>query len=77
MMGKLPVLMAKPATAIVDYVQGYKKDWTTLEPLVESLRIDEDDLFQIPFEDFSALVPYYQSRRIEDFVKGLSKEFAP
>ncbi len=76
MMGNLPVLMAKPATAIVDYAQVYKKDWTTLEPLVKSLRIDEDDLSQIPIEDFSGLVPYYQSRRIEQFVKCISKELA-
>ena len=36
--------MAKPLKALADYVAVRGKDWISSEPLVESLRIDEDNL---------------------------------
>ena len=36
--------MAKPWKAICDYVFCYKKDWRNLDPLLNSLRINHEDL---------------------------------
>ncbi|MGK5091468.1 hypothetical protein WDW89_05545 [Deltaproteobacteria bacterium TL4] len=74
LMETFPVLMATPAKAILDYVQVYKKDWTTIEPLIKSLRVDEEDLSQIPFDDFSELLPFYKNQCIHRLVHSLQKE---
>jgi predicted transcriptional regulator of viral defense system len=36
-------LMAKPIKALSDYVYVQKKDWTGLKPVVESLRVEEEE----------------------------------
>lgn len=66
--------MAKPLKALADYVAVRGKDWISSEPLVESLRIDEDNLDSLATEDFNELDGVYKSARARRFLAGLRKE---
>ncbi len=64
-------LMAKIWRALCDYVFCYKKDWTSLDTLVKNLRIDPEDLPLYTDEEIEILCEYYQSKRIDRFLKNL------
>ena len=66
-------LMATPWKALCDYVFCYKKDWTTLQPLIESLRISPENLPTLRYEDIQKLNAYYHNRRISRFLSGIQK----
>lgn len=66
--------MAKPWKAICDYLYCYKKDWTNLNPLAESLRINCDDLPVLREEEIQLLEEYYRHTRISRFLKGVQRE---
>ena len=67
-------LLAEPLKALADYVYVHKCDWTTVGPLVGSLRIDDDLLAGIEPEPFDRLLAIYSSRRVRRFLDGLRKE---
>lgn len=69
-----PSFMAEPAKALVDYVYVYKKDWRGIEPLIESLRIEADDLQNISPDTLHALRKTYRSKRIRTFIDGLMED---
>ena len=66
--------MAKPLKALADYVASHGLDWTGAVPLVESLRIDEDNLETLRKRDFDELDGVYKSARARKFLSGLRKE---
>jgi len=66
--------MAKPLKAMADYVAFRRKDWVGIEPLVESLRIDEDSLLSLTAGDFRELEGVYRSARARNFLAGIRKE---
>lgn len=66
--------MAKPWKAICDYVYCYKKDWDTLEPLVDCLRINVDSLPVLGRDEAQWLESYYVSSRVSRFLKGVINE---
>lgn len=66
--------MAKPLKALADYVASHGLDWTGAVPLVESLRIDEDNLETLRKRDFDELEGVYKSARARKFLSGLRKE---
>ena len=66
-----PFFMAKPWKAICDYIYCYKKDWNTLRPLLESLRINQEDLPFLSDEKIGLLDEYYHHARISRFLKGV------
>lgn len=68
-------LLASPWKALLDYIYCYKKKWTGLEPLAESLRIDLDDLPKISSTDLEQLKNFYQRENINHFIKHLPKEY--
>lgn len=68
--------MAKPWKAICDYVYCYRKDWTGIAPLRESLRIEPDDLPMICEEDIDKLNQYYHHSRIHQFLKGVLRDLS-
>lgn len=72
-----PYLVAKPLKAIADYVISHGLDWTGAEPLIDSLRIDEENLSSLKSEDFEELDGVYKSRRGQNFLDGLRKELFP
>lgn len=67
-------LIASPLKALSDYVYCHKLNWTSKDPLIESLRIEEDQLSEIPQADFDELEKNYSSRRVQRFLAGLKKE---
>ena len=72
-----PYLVAKPLKAMADYVISHGLDWTGAEPLVDSLRIEEENLSNLTMEDFEELDGVYKSRRGRNFLNGLRKELLP
>ena len=66
--------MAKPWKAICDYIYCYKKNWHSLGPLVESLRIEVENLPMLRSEEIQLLDEYYHHRRISRFLKGVMNE---
>jgi hypothetical protein len=67
---------AKPLKALADYVYRMGYDWDTLEPLTESLRIEEDDLATLTAADFDEVQGNYGVHNVEHFLTGIRKELA-
>jgi hypothetical protein len=66
--------IAKPWKAICDYVFCYKKNWNSLEPVLESLRINREDLPMLQVEEIQLLQDYYDHNRLSRFLKGIKKD---
>lgn len=67
-------LIASPMKALADYVYAHKRDWVGLEPLVKSLRIEQEDLESVTDDELDMLIANYTSRRVQKFIKGLKKD---
>ncbi|MBL7189240.1 MAG: hypothetical protein ISS70_23175 [Phycisphaerae bacterium] len=67
-------LMAKPAKALADYVYLRERQWTGLEPAVESLRIEREEFQSVTSEDLTILMANYKNRRVQKFIKGLRRD---
>lgn len=68
--------MAKPWKAICDYVFCYKKNWTSLDPLLKSMRINVEDLPGISNKELEILDEYYHHMRLSRFIKAIKPELA-
>lgn len=66
--------IATPLKALADMVAARGLDWTDCRPLVESLRIEPDDLERLQPEDFEVLEGVYYSKRARTFLAGIRKE---
>ena len=69
-------MIASALKALADYVYLHKLDWGTMEPVLKSLRVEEEQLMELTTEDFEALDDNYTSRRVRRFLAGLKKEIA-
>ncbi len=69
--GDAVYLMASPWRAIADYVYCYKKNWRNIEPLVESLRMEQEDIPKLTKEEAELLIEYYHCHRITKFFTGV------
>jgi hypothetical protein len=67
-------LIASPIKALADYVYAYKKDWVGLEPVVKSLRIEQEDIKSVTAEELNMLITNYASHRVQKFIKGLKRD---
>ncbi len=67
-------LIASPLKALADYVYAHRLDWTSAEPVIESLRVDENSLAGIDSEIVELLINNYSSQRVRRFLKGLRKD---
>jgi hypothetical protein len=67
-------LMAKPWKAIADYVYVYKKSWKSVSPLIDSLRIDLEDLPPLSKDLVDCLSDYYQRHAVSVFLKKIQQE---
>ncbi len=72
--GKTLFLMAEPSRALVDMVAIHKKDWRSIDPLVSSLRIEQEDLNKLDKEIFIRLKNNKLSQRVTLFINGLMKD---
>jgi len=68
-------LMARPLKALADYVYAQKLEWTNREPLIESLRIEEEELETLTARDFDDIQGNYRTApAVESFLAGLRKD---
>ena len=67
-------LMASPLKALADYVYVRKKEWTGIEPVVGSLRIETEEFDQFGRDDFEVLIGNYSNSRVKRFLEGLGKD---
>ena len=67
-------MIASPLKALADYVYYNKLDWSSIDPLIKSLRIEEDQLTEISKADFDELEGNYKSVRVCRFLEGIKKE---
>ena len=66
---------ATPLKALCDYISWGKFDWTSSEPLLESLRIEEENLMELTTKDFDELQGNYPAYpNTELFLSSLRKE---
>ena len=67
-------LIASPLKALADYVYVHKCDWLGIAPLVESLRVEPEELDQLTTKDFDTIDDNYNSSRVKNFLLSLRKE---
>ena len=67
-------LIASALKALADYVYVHKCDWAGLEPVIESLRVETDELDCLTSAEFDVITGNYKSRRVQRFCKGLRKD---
>lgn len=72
--GHTTFLIADPWKAICDFVYCYKKNWSDLTPLYESLRIEHEDLPKLKKTVRIVLGSYYNSRRVSKFLTAIPSE---
>ncbi len=70
--------VATPLRAIADMVYlnrstAWRKDGAGY--LMESLRIEEDDLREVSFERYDEIMEAFRSRRVREFLEGMHKEY--
>ncbi|MGD9592206.1 MAG: hypothetical protein AB7V32_06780 [Candidatus Berkiella sp.] len=66
--------IANPWKALCDYVYCYKKNWNSLEPVIESLRIDITLLPKLTNKLGCELTSFYKSKRVSLFLIGVLDE---
>lgn len=67
-------LMATPLKALADYVYVRKRDWTGIEPAINSLRIEPEELEQVTGSTLEALASNYSNSRVKRFLEGLRED---
>jgi predicted transcriptional regulator of viral defense system len=67
-------LMANPLKALADYVYVRKKDWTGIEPVVSSLRIEPEQFEQVARDTLDGLISNYSNSRVKRFIEGIGKD---
>lgn len=72
--GKTLFLMAEASRALVDMAAIYRKDWRSIDPLVSSLRIEEEDLKKLNKKILNQLKNKKLSQRATIFIDGLIKD---
>ena len=66
--------VATPLKALCDIVVARRLDWTSLEPFIESYRLDEEAARKIGNREISNLLEVYNSSRVRAFLEGLRRE---
>ncbi len=72
--GKSIFLMAEPTKAIMDYVYANKMNWTGIEPFLNSLRIEPENLNSMSLSLLKKMASTDSSHRIKKFARGLIGE---
>jgi predicted transcriptional regulator of viral defense system len=67
-------LIASPLKALADYVYVHKCDWSGVDPVVDSLRVEMEELECLTGDQFDVLANNYNSQRVQRFCKGLRKD---
>ncbi len=70
-------LVARPWRALLDRCALFKADWRGLSDLLNSLRIDPDDLSAFHADELDALKPVYRHQRLRTLIDALQRELTP
>jgi hypothetical protein len=66
--------LAGPLKALSDLVYLNGWNWECAKPIVESLRVEEENLSELKSEDFEEIAECYRSSRVRKFLAGLRKD---
>jgi hypothetical protein len=66
--------LASPLKALSDLVYLNGWNWNSAKPVVESLRVEEENLAELKTEDFEEIAECYRSGRVRKFLVGLRKD---
>ncbi len=69
-----PFLIATPLRALADYVYDRKIEWTSIDWLLEGLRIEEENLRTLTLADFQQVKSVFRARRVLAFLNGIQRE---
>lgn len=69
-------LVARPLRALLDRCCLLKLDWHGLDALLDSLRIDPDDLARLPRDELETLKPVYRHQRLRSLIDAMQQEWA-
>jgi hypothetical protein len=72
--GKYKYYKAKPLKALADIICERKENWTTLEPLYKSYRIEYENFEMLKSDDFDELQGSYGVLNVENFLDGIRNE---
>jgi hypothetical protein len=66
--------LAGPLKALSDLVYLNGWNWDSAKPVVESLRVEEENFGELKSEDFEEIAGCYRSGRVRKFLAGLRKD---
>lgn len=66
-------LMATPLKALADYVYANRLNWDGVEPVIQSLRIDKEEL-KFDTKEVDELEAAYRTLNVSAFLKGIKKD---
>ena len=66
--------LASPLKAMADLVYVQRRDWTSVDPLIGSLRVDEALLRDLSSESFDEVASAYKPGRVLRFLAGLRED---
>lgn len=69
--GEAVFFMASHWRALTDYVYCYKKNWRSIEPLIDSLRIEPEAIPKLTQAEADQLIEYYHHHRVTQFLSGV------
>lgn len=69
-------MVASPLKALADYCYVHRLKWQSVSFLLDSLRLEEEELKTLHVRDFDALNGVYPQRRVIEFLAGLRKELS-
>jgi hypothetical protein len=67
-------LMARPVKALIDYIYVHKKDWKGIHPVIESLRVEPEELQKVTRQELDELTGNYNNLRVRQFINGFRKD---
>jgi predicted transcriptional regulator of viral defense system len=70
-------LVASPLKALADYVYVHRQDWRSVDPVVESLRVEESAVRSVDGGAIDELLANYPALRVRRFLKGWRKGVTP
>jgi predicted transcriptional regulator of viral defense system len=70
-------LMASPAKALADYVYVHRLNWTSIDQVSVSMRIEPEDWASAAPELLELLVGNYSNRRVKRFLAAWKEALAP
>ena len=65
------VFIARPLRALLDYIYTRRLDWTGIDPVVNSLRVDHELLQKLPRVELKRYRSIYPGQRVGKFLDGL------